>query len=99
MAGELDWLFGRGNELKQLPTVNKQQSDIINQLGKQGLSGIQNTNTSFEPIANQARQNFAQKTIPSLAERFTSAGGQRSSAFGQQLGGAGAELESNLAQD
>jgi hypothetical protein len=97
MAGELDWLFGGNNTVKQNQLQTPQQQNIINQSGKMGLQGLQNLNTSFEPIANQARQNFAQKTIPSIAERFTSAGGQRSSAFGQQLGGAGAELESNLA--
>jgi len=97
MAGELDWLFGGNNTVKQNQLRTPQQNNIINQAGSMGLQGLQNLNTSFEPIANQARQNFAQKTIPSLAERFTSAGGQRSSAFGQQLGGAGAQLESDLA--
>jgi len=52
---------------------------------------------NFAPIANEARQNFAQQTIPSIAERFTGLGAQNSSAFGQQLGAAGAGLESGLA--
>ena len=41
---------------------------------------------------------FHQQTIPSLAERFSGAGagGQSSSAFGQQLGQAGAGLAENL---
>jgi len=48
-------------------------------------------------IEQQARQDFAQKTLPGIAERFTAAGGQRSSAFQQQLGQAGADLETQLA--
>jgi hypothetical protein len=52
---------------------------------------------NFQPIAQEARQGFAQQTIPSIAERFTGLGAQRSSAFGQQLGQAGAGLETNLA--
>jgi len=52
---------------------------------------------NFAPIANEARQNFAQQTIPSIAERFTGLGAQNSSAFGQQLGQAASGLETNLA--
>lgn len=51
----------------------------------------------FAPIAEQARTQFQQRTVPSIAERFTAMGGQRSSAFGQQLGAAGAGLEESLA--
>lgn len=52
---------------------------------------------NFQPIAQEARQNFAQQTIPSIAERFSGLGAQRSSAFGQQLGQAASGLETNLA--
>lgn len=52
---------------------------------------------SFEPIEEQETRRFQQETIPGLAERFTGLGGQRSSAFGQLLGGAGADLSSRLA--
>lgn len=52
---------------------------------------------SFDPIEQQARQDFAQTTVPTIAERFSSMGGQRSSAFGQQLGQAASGLESQLA--
>ena len=51
------------------------------------------------PYAQQQQQminQFNQQTIPGLQERFTGAGGQRSSAFGQQLGQAGADLNVNL---
>jgi len=52
-----------------------------------------------EPLAQQAQARFQQQTIPSIAERFTAlgAGSQGSSAFAQQLGGAGADLQRELA--
>lgn len=56
---------------------------------------------SFAPIEQSARQNFAQNTVPSLAERFTSMGSGSalsSPAFSGQLGRAGAGLESEIAR-
>src|SRR6185437_4471063 len=56
--------------------------------------------SSFAPIAAQARGNFAENTIPGLAERFASlgsGGSLNSSAFGQSLSSAGAGLERDLA--
>jgi hypothetical protein len=54
----------------------------------------------FAPIAENARRQFQTKTVPSIAERFTSLGdsAQRSSAFSGALGQQGAELESNLGE-
>lgn len=51
------------------------------------------------PIAQQARTQFQQQTVPTLAERFTSMGGglPTSPAFASQLGAAGAGLEESLA--
>jgi hypothetical protein len=73
------------------------QNALMYLLGQLGLQGLQGNNFDFGPIENQARTNFAQNTIPSIAERFSGLGAQRSSAFGQQLGQAGAGLESDLA--
>lgn len=50
----------------------------------------------FAPIEAKAREDFTQKTIPSIMERFSGLGAQRSSAFGQSLSQAGSNLESNL---
>jgi hypothetical protein len=60
------------------------------------LSGSPESTQAFE--APYMRQ-FQQQTIPSLAERFSSlgSGAQGSSAFGQQMGAAGAGLQENLA--
>lgn len=52
---------------------------------------------AFQAFAAPARRAFQEQTIPGIAERFTGLGAQRSSAFGQQLGQAGAGLEEQLA--
>ena len=53
----------------------------------------------FGPIEARARRQFAQETLPSIAERFTAltGGGQRAGAFERQKAQAGSELEENLA--
>lgn len=76
---------------------NPQQQQLMSALSQLGLQGLQGNDFSFGPIEQQARQGFAQQTIPSIAERFSGLGAQKSSAFGQQLGAAGAGLESDLA--
>ena len=93
------FLFGSKDRISQVPTVNYQQQSALSQLLHQGLSGIQNPTQGFQPIAENAMNNFQQNIVPSIAERFSSlgSGSQRSSAFGQQLGAAGAGLSSNLA--
>ena len=52
---------------------------------------------NFAPIEQQAVTNFNQQTVPSIAERFTSMGGQGGSGFAQALGSAGANLQQSLA--
>lgn len=83
-------------------TPNQQSS--LNALLSQSSAALQNrlsgsTGFNFQPIEQQARQGFEQKTIPSIANRFTALGqgAQRSSGFGQALGSAGSDFESNLA--
>ncbi len=92
--------FEVGGKFKQTPNkYNPQQQQALNSLLQQGLQGYQNPGTGFEPIEQQARTNF-QKSIPSLAERFTSLGGsdtRGSSDFAGMLGGAQSEFEQGLA--
>ena len=100
-------LSGGGKEggVEQVPIISPEQASVLQFLLQQGHEGLQNPYSGFEPIAQQARENFAQGGIPSIAERFTSGlgggsqlqGGQRSSAFGQSLGQGAAGLESDLA--
>ena len=53
----------------------------------------------MNPVEQQYTRNFAQNTVPGLAERFTSMGqgGQHSSAFQGALGQAGAGMNEDLA--
>lgn len=92
-----NFLFGTPSRTEQLQRFNPQQQQAFSQLLQNALSGMQNNDFSFAPLETKARQGFKQQTVPSIAERFTSMGGQRSSAFGQQLGQAASGLETNLA--
>lgn len=96
-----DFLFGKSSKLQQIPRFSPEQQQVLNSILQQALAGLQAPTQSptagFEPIAQQARTQFAQQTIPSLAERFTAFDGQRSSAFQQALGQAGSGLEQALA--
>lgn len=53
--------------------------------------------TEFGPIADLARKQFSEETVPELAERFAGAGGLNSSALIGQLGKAGSDLNAKLA--
>ena len=101
LGGGLGGLLGGGKEgeVKQVATLNPQQENILNFLLQQGHQGLQNPYAGFAPLAQQARKQFAQQTVPSLAERFTSMGNASlsSPAFASQLGQAGAGLEEALA--
>lgn len=92
-----DFFLGTGPKTRQLPRFTPEQQQAFSTILQQALSQLQSPQAAFEPIAQQARTQFEQRTIPSIAERFTAMGGQRSSAFGQQLGQAGAGLEESLA--
>ena len=92
-----NFLFGRGGRNKQFSPYGKGIQGLVD---NNIMQGLQNYNRfDFAPIEQAARTNFSTKTIPSLAERFTSMGdgAQRSSAFQGALGQAGAGLEEQLA--
>lgn len=74
-----------------------QYDTALQQLMGQYQQPYQFNPVDFGPIAQEQTRQFQQQTVPGLAERFTSAGGQRSSAFRQQLGQAGSDLASRLA--
>ncbi len=95
-----DFLTGTPQRNEQIQRFNPQQQAGMNQALQQSLSGLQGPlGSGFQPIAQQARSNFSQQTIPGLAERFTSmgSGSLSSPAFASQLGQAGAGLEEGLA--
>ena len=85
--------------MQQVPNFSPQEQGILQLLQQLGIYGLQNPYEGFEPIAQQARNQFAQQTVPSLAERFTGMGSSSlsSPAFVSQLGQAGAGLEGDLA--
>lgn len=90
-------LLGEEGQERRFERFVPEQQEALSQILQQALGQYQNLSTDFAPIAERARTQFQEQTIPSLAERFTGLGGQRSSAFGQQVGQAGADLESQLA--
>lgn len=94
-----DFLFGSPSKKGQLSGYSEQNQEQFNSLISQLLGRLGGGQFDFGPIEQQARAGFEQKTVPSIAERFTSmgGGGGRSSAFGQQLGQAGSDLEQSLA--
>ena len=99
--GALGSLFGHKKpaQTTQLPTRSPEQMALQSQAGQMAMQGLQDPTAGFDPIAQQARSQFQTQTIPGLAERFTSMGqgAQRGSDFAGALGGAGSELEENLA--
>jgi hypothetical protein len=89
-----NFLTGYSGYGQQFPRFSPEQQQALNQLLARGISS-----TDFGPIEQQARTQFQQRTVPTLAERFTSlgAGAQSSPAFARTLGEAGSQLEQNLA--
>jgi hypothetical protein len=85
--------YGSLEERSQIP-----ESQIMPGLLQQ-IANPDQTRFSFEPFANVARANFAQTTLPGIAERYTQMGqgGGGSSGYGQEFGGAKAGLEAQLA--
>lgn len=100
-------MFGKDEKTEQFQRFTPQQQGLQSQLQggvgaqlpqafeylQQILSGDPAMISKFEAPARRA---FEEQTLPSIAERFTGMGAQKSSAFGQQLGQAGAGLEESL---
>lgn len=107
MADLRSLLFGTPGKIEALPTLTPEQQSLLGQLvgGIQGpLSGaLRNLQSMLsggaEAFEAPAMRQFQEQIVPGIAERFTGlgAGAQGSSAFGQQLGAAGAGLAERLA--
>jgi len=108
MAGFLDFLFGEGEKTRQFQNYTPEQRGAMNQ----SLSGaqqqlpdifsyLQNILSQDPEMMKQfeapAMRQFNEEIIPGIAERFSGMDAQRSNAFGQSLGKAGASLSENLA--
>jgi len=95
MPSVSEFFLGTPQRVQQMSRLGPEQQQALSQvLGQLGpaLDGA-----DFEGIANQARRGFQEQTVPTIMERLTALGGGRSSAVAQQLGAAGAGLESQLA--
>lgn len=119
-SGIAGGLMGGGSGLRKVPTLTKEQKQLLNNQIQQALQlqgpggGYQNAIGLLQQYLNpqsDVYQNFEQpyldefyqKIIPGIAERFAGYGGGQggalsSSGFGQALSSAGANLQTNLAQ-
>lgn len=104
-----DFLFGKKEKMQQVPTITGGQSSLLDMLTKQlggpisqGIGSLSSLASgspeSLEAFRAPLMRQFNEQIVPSLAERFTGmgAGAQNSSAFGQQLAGAGTRLSEGL---
>lgn len=86
-------LFGLGNQ-QQMPVPELlAQSGLLQQL----QNPISAQKVNYQPLMQQAQRQYAQEIIPGIAERFSSAGGQRSNAFRNALTNSGQGLAERLA--
>ena len=100
-------IFGSKPKTEHLSTLNPQQQQLQNQLiqmlgpllqqGGGFLESLFGGGQGGDQFAASYKRQFEEQTIPGIAERFSEADAQNSSAFGQQLGAAGAGLQENLA--
>ena len=105
-SGFKDFLLGTPGKYQPMTKLTPEQQNIagglygkLNQYGTSGMDYYNNilqggTEAFEKPLLSQ----FYQQTVPGIAETFSGlgAGAQGSSAFGQQLGAAGANLSENL---
>jgi len=96
--GALGSATSNRGKFQQIDRYNPQQNQQLDLLTQLGLGQLQNPTQGFQPIADQARANFNNVTVPGLAERFAGTGSRQSSPnYLQQLGSAGSQLDTNLA--
>lgn len=93
------------NTPEKLTNINRfspEQQQFLNQLlailsGKEQPSGLLGQMLNTDAFEKPAMRQFQEEIIPGLAERFSGAGAQKSSAFQQALGASAADLEERLA--
>lgn len=101
LAGGLSSVLGKRGKFQNKSLLDPNQLSAQRTALQLGLSGLQNPYAGFEPIEQNITQNamnrFNQQLIPSIAERFSSLGGQRSSGFQKALQQGATQLSSDLA--
>jgi|SRR5277367_1940792 len=100
LGGGLDYLLNSLYPEQQ--QMNQQVQGIQNNPNIDYLrQQLRNQNVAYDPrgfqdIENQERQNFRDRTIPDIMERFAGLGLSRSSALPEALAGAGTDLGTRL---
>jgi len=104
----MKFLMGTPEKEQQFQKYTQPQQDVLGQMLGGGGQQLPQIFQYLQQILSQdpemmkqfqapAMRQFEEQIIPSIAERFSGMGAQKSSAFGQQLGQAGAGLEETLA--
>ena len=88
LIGLLQQMMGKGGGLN---LANQYDQNLLGG-GEGGAQG------AFEQFSNPYWEQFQSKIAPQIAEKYAGRGALSSSAFGQALGGAVADLQSQLAQ-
>ena len=102
-----DFLMGKKEKTERFQRFTPGQQDLIGGLGGRTAGQLPDAFKFLQSLLSQdpeqmqafqapAMRAFEEQTIPTIAERFTGMNAQKSSAFGQQLGQAGAGLQENL---
>ena len=95
----MSFFTGTPSRFERIDRFKPQQTQALDQVLQQALSGLQAGGGDFAPIAAREEKRFKERTIPSILERLTATGGQSgdSSALKEALGAAGSDLGTNLA--
>jgi hypothetical protein len=84
-------------DIIQKPIYSPEQQQAINLLLQLGSQNIQNPYSGFEPIAQNAYNDFFEDIVPGIKETFAGIGSSSSPALHSALSGAGATLAQRLA--
>lgn len=89
------FFMGSPSRFERIQKYDPQRNQAFNQILQQALSGLSQS-PDFAPVEQRELQRFQQDTVPGLAERFTSMGGQGSSGFAESLARGGSQLGTDL---
>lgn len=95
MADWGNFFLGSPGRYERIPRFDTGQQGALGAILQQGLSGLQQTPTSFEPIRELEMKRFREETIPAIKEGFAGQGG--SSALDYMMQQGGVDLNARLA--
>ena len=92
-------LTGSPGGIQTVPKYRPNQEQYMDELLPFAMRGIQNPYEGFEPIAQYARKNFQEQTIPQMMQNFVASGSNAPTSPGpwNQQGRAAEGMEANLA--